>query len=136
MPDDDASAFDRDRANEDRQHLAIDRTDMAEDRTVLANERTFAGWFRTGLGSVGIGLAFHALFVRMQPPWVPRAIASIFLVMGIYLFLSAERRACAVLDRLSVHRITPVRDYSLKLFAYVSSFAVLALMAAMWLLPM
>ena len=57
--------------------LAQERTDMAEDRTVMANERTFAGWFRTGYAAVGIGLGFQALFVQMDPPWVPRAIATI-----------------------------------------------------------
>ena len=120
---------------EDQQHLALDRTDLAEDRTVLANERTFASWCRTALGLVGIGLAFHALFLRMEPAWVPRGIATIFLAIGIYLFVSAERRACAVLHRLSAHRVTPARDHGLKVVAYASSLAVLALIAAIWLLP-
>lgn len=123
------------RANEDQQHLALDRTDLAEDRTVLANERTFASWCRTALGSVGIGLAFHALFFRMEPSWVPRAIATIFLIIGVYLFLSAERRACRVLHRLSAHRVTPIRDHGMKVIAYAGSFAILALLAAEWLLP-
>ena len=122
--------------DEDQEHLAVDRTDLAEDRTVLANERTFAGWFRTGLGAVGIGLAFHALFIRMQPAWVPRGIATVFLLIGVYLFISAERRACMVLDRLSSHRVTPIRDRSLKFLAYMSSLAVGALIAAVWLLPL
>jgi putative membrane protein len=124
------------RAPEDQQHLALDRTDLAEDRTVLANERTFASWCRTALGSVGIGLAFHALFLRMEPNWVPRGIATIFLVIGIYLFISAERRACLVLHRLSAHRVTPTRDHGMKVIAYASSLAVLALIGALWLLPM
>jgi putative membrane protein len=122
-------------SEKERDDLAVNRTDLAEDRTVLANERTFAGWFRTGLGAVGIGLAFHALFVHMQPWWVPRGIASIFLGIGIYLFVSAEHRACMVLDRLSAHRVAPLRDRGLKVIAYVSSAAVLALTAALWLLP-
>jgi putative membrane protein len=123
------------RASEDQQHLALDRTDLAEDRTVLANERTFASWCRTALGSVGIGLAFHVLFLRMEPDWVPRGIATIFLAIGIYLFISAERRACLVLHRLSAHRIMPLRDNGLKVIAYASSIAALALIAALWLLP-
>ena len=53
-------------------------TDLAEDRTLLASERTFAGWVRTSLGCIAIGIGFHALFARMQPPWVPKAIASLF----------------------------------------------------------
>ena len=134
MPDQQPAAM-ADRANEDQQHLALDRTDFAEDRTVLANERTFASWCRTALGSVGIGLAFHVLFLRMEPGWVPRGIATIFLAIGIYMFIAAERRACVVLHRLSAHRVSPARDHGLKVIAYASSLAVLALIGALWLLP-
>jgi putative membrane protein len=55
--------------------LAQFRTDLSEDRTMLANERTFASWMRTGFAGIGIGLAFNALFTRMEPEWVPKAIA-------------------------------------------------------------
>ncbi len=114
--------------------LAQERTDMAEDRTVMANERTFAGWFRTGFAAVGIGLGFHALFLRMEPPWVPRLIATSFLLVGIYLFISAERRACAVLARLHAHRAEPARNSHLRIITFISSAAVVALIAAIWLL--
>ena len=115
--------------------LAQERTDMAEDRTVMANERTFAGWFRTGFAAVGIGLGFQALFVQMHPAWVPRAIATAFLLIGIYLFVSAERRACKVLERLHAHKAQPVGHSHLRFITIASSAAVLALIAAMWLVP-
>ena len=108
---------------------------MAEDRTVMANERTFAGWFRTGYAAVGIGLGFQALFVQMDPQWVPRAIATAFLMIGIYLFVSAERRSCKVLARLHAHKAQPVRTSRLRFITIISSAAVLALIAAMWLVP-
>ena len=79
-------------ADDAREKLAEARTDMAEDRTILANERTFAGWMRTGLAAVGIGLGFNALFQRIEPAWVPKAIATIILAIGIFIFVSAERR--------------------------------------------
>jgi len=112
------------------------RTNLAEDRTVLANERTFASWFRTGLASVGIGLGFQALFLRMEPPWVPRAIATIFMLLAIYLFVAAERRACKVQRRLSTHEVTSFRNRRIRLLALAASGAVAALIAAMWLLPL
>ena len=135
-PDEDAIdlAHDRTALAEERDDLAHDRTDMAEDRTLLANERTFAGWFRTGLGAVGIGLGFQALFVRMEPAWVPRAIATAFLLIGIFLFISAERRACTVLARLNAHRAVPIRINSLRLITYGTCLAAVALIAAMWML--
>jgi putative membrane protein len=68
------------------------RTDLAEDRTILASERTFAGWSRTSLGCIAIGIGFHALFNRMQPDWVPRTIASWFLLLAALIVWLAARR--------------------------------------------
>lgn len=115
--------------------LAKARTDLAEDRTVLASERTFASWFRTGFGSVGIGLGFQALFLRMEPAWVPRSIATAFLLLGVYLFVAAERRACSVLDRLQAHEVRAFRNARLRLITIAASAAVAALVVALWLLP-
>jgi putative membrane protein len=115
--------------------LAKARTDLAEDRTVLASERTFASWFRTGFGSVGIGLGFQALFLKMEPAWVPRSIATAFLLLGVYLFIAAERRACSVLDRLQAHEVKAFRNARLRLITIAASAAVAALVLALWLLP-
>lgn len=117
------------------QELSEQRTNFAEDRTVLANERTFASWFRTGFASVAIGLGFQALFLKMEPPWVPKSIATLFLLLAIFLFIAAERRACQVLDRLSTHAVKEFRNGRLRLMAIVASIGVLALIAAIWLLP-
>ncbi|HET9810553.1 MAG TPA: DUF202 domain-containing protein, partial [Sphingomicrobium sp.] len=116
--------------------LSRQRTDLSEDRTILANERTFASWFRTGFASVGIGLGFHALFSRMEPPWVPRSIATAFLLVGIYLFIVAENRACKVLDRLKAHEVQAFRNARLRLITIIASAAVAALIGAVWLLPL
>ena len=116
--------------------LAHQRTDMAEDRTVMANERTFAGWFRTGFAAVGIGLGFHALFLRMEPSWIPKSVATVFLLVAIYLFYSAERRACAVLNRLHAHKAEPVSNSHLRIVTYVSIAAACVLIGAIWLLQL
>ena len=58
---------------------------------------------RTSLGSVAIGVGFHALFPRMEPAWLPRAIATGFLILAIAIVVLAERRAAAVMKRLSAH---------------------------------
>ena len=88
--------------------LAKDRTDWAEDRTLMANERTFAGWMRTGLAAVGIGLGFNALFGKLEPAWIPRAIASVFIAIGILIFWVAQRNGCKVQSRLQAHQAKPV----------------------------
>lgn len=112
---------------------ADERTDLAEDRTLLANERTFAGWMRTGLAAVGIGVGFHALFQKMEPDWIPRAIATVFMLVGIAIVIAAERRACRVKDRLDEHVVESARSMNLKLFSWAMAAATLALIAAIWL---
>ncbi len=121
-------------AAEDRNELAEDRTDLAEDRTMLANERTFAGWMRTGLAAVGIGLGFHALFRAMDPAWVPKGIATVILVIGTFIFIAAERRACAIVTRLKTHEVETIKTINLKLIAWVLVAATFALIAAIWVL--
>jgi putative membrane protein len=114
--------------------LARMRTDFAEDRTVLANERTFASWTRTGFAAIGIGLGFHALFGRIEPLWLPRAIATAFLVIAIIIFVAAERRACVVIRRLHTHKVETVKIGVVRLITIVTVAATLALIAAIWLL--
>lgn len=119
---------------QDKTELAQDRTELAEDRTLLANERTFAGWMRTGLSAVGIGLGFHALFNRMEPGWVPRAIATAFMLVGAFVFLAAERRATKVTGRLDAHKVTSLGPLNLRLMAGVMIVTTALLIASLWLL--
>jgi len=121
---------------EGKDRLAEERTDLAEDRTILANERTFAGWLRTGFAAVGIGLAFQILFQAMRPAWVPKAIATAFLLAGIYVILVAERRATAVLERFDEHKVAELRPVNLRIVAFTAVAATVALIAAIWLLEM
>lgn len=109
------------------------RTDLAEDRTILANERTFAGWMRTSLACVAIGVGFHALFPQLQPPWVPRAIATAFLLLAILVVVLAERRATAVKRRLSAHVVVTAQGVNLRLFAAAISAGAAALIVTIWL---
>ena len=120
---------------DESEKLAEARTDLSEDRTVLANERTFASWFRTGFASAAIGLGFHALFEKMEPWWTPRLIASLFLILAIFIFVVADRQACKVLDRLSVHEVKPFRNRYLRLLSVIASIGTMALLLAMWFLP-
>ena len=110
------------------------RTKLAEDRTILANERTFASWMRTSLACVAIGVGFQALFQKMEPSWVPRAIATAFLLMAIIVIALAARRGSAVVRRLNAHVVATAKSMNLQLFAVVISVAALALIAAIWLL--
>ena len=113
---------------------AESRTALAEDRTILANERTFASWMRTSLASIAIGVGFQALFSSMEPTWVPKAIATAFLLLAIVIIVLAERRAAAVMERLSSHVVVTAKTINLKLLSAVVSIGSLALIVALWLL--
>lgn len=118
----------------DRDDLAASRTDMAEDRTALANERTFAGWARTAMAAVGIGLAFNALFGDMEPTWAAKALATVFILLGIFLIAMAERRACAITARISSHSVDALKTMNVRIVAIGIGLGALALIAAIWLL--
>lgn len=112
------------------------RTDFAEDRTILASERTFGSWLRTGFAAIGIALGFHALFGRIHPLWLPRAIATAFLGIAILIFVAAERRACAVHARLHAHQVETIKITRIRLITIVAVLATVALAAALWLFPL
>ena len=112
--------------------LAHNRTDLAEDRTLLANERTFAGWGRTALASIGIGLGFQALFKSVEPTWVAKAIATLFILLGIYLIWNAERRATKVATRLDSHQVEFEPFTNFRVMAIVLTISAGLLIAALW----
>ncbi|MDY6924524.1 MAG: DUF202 domain-containing protein [Pseudomonadota bacterium] len=119
---------------EGRAELAEDRTDLAEDRTAMANERTFAGWARTAMAAIGIGLAFNALFNAMEPAWAPKAIATVFILLAIFLVVMAERRACAVSARLDTHAGKDLSSMNVRVIAIAIGFGAACLIAGIWLL--
>ena len=90
---------------EKRTEAAVRRTDFAEDRTVQATERTFAGWLRTAFAAIAVGIGFQALFGELDPPWLAKAIATLFILLGLSIAFTAERRACRTFARLSTHEI-------------------------------
>ena len=119
---------------DDNANLAEQRTDLSEDRTVLANERTFASWLRTGYAGIGIGLAFNALFSRVDPPWIPKLIATVFLLIAVMIFIAADRRACAILARLETHQVKAVRIATVRVITAANVLATAALVVGIWLL--
>lgn len=108
------------------------RTDLAEDRTLLANERTFAGWMRTSLACIAISVGFHALFTKVQPAWLTKAIATAFLCLAVLVIVLAERRAAAVISRLDAHDIRSTRRVNLRLFAVIIVIGVAGLIPVIW----
>ncbi len=111
------------------------RTDLAEDRTILANERTFASWLRTSLGCIAIGVGFHALFSKVEPSWLPRLIATGFLLLAAVIVWLATRRAATVISRLSTHVVDRAQRVNLNALATAVSLGAITLAGAIWFLP-
>ena len=117
-----------------RTELANERTELAEDRTVQATERTFAGWMRTAFAAIGIGLAFWAIFDDFEPTWLARAVATMFVVLGIMIAITAERRACQTFDRLSTHQVVRPRMPAIRWMSWSVVLGGLVLIAGLWVL--
>jgi len=110
------------------------RTDLAEDRTIQATERTFAGWMRTAFAAIGVGIAFHVVFGEFKPPWLAQAIATLFILLGMMVAWTAERRACATFKRLSTHEVERLRTPSIRWMSWSVVGGGLALIAGLWIL--
>ena len=116
------------------EELAEERTDFAEDRTIMAAERTYAGWLRTAFAAVGIGVGFHALFGKFDPPWVPRVIATLFILLGVIFAISAQRRVSKTFDRLSCHAVDRPEVPGLRWISWAVAAGAAVLIAALWFL--
>ena len=114
--------------------LAEERTDLAEDRTLMAVERTMASWTSASFAAIGVGLGLRALFGKVEPAWIPRLVASLFLVLAIVMVISAERRMCHAITKLSSHEVVPPSRNGLRISAYGVAGGATILIAAIWLL--
>jgi putative membrane protein len=117
---------------EQKSNKAANRTDLAEDRTIMAVERTFAGWMRTSFAAIGIGIAFQALFGQMEPAWLARGIASMFMLLAAVFAISAERRACKSLHRMNSHEVDSPDRPHLKWISYAVAAGAVILAIAIW----
>jgi putative membrane protein len=86
------------------------------------------------MAAVGIGLGFNALFDALEPAWVPKAIATAFLLIAIFIFVSSERRSRRVTGRLEAHAIRELKPVKMRILTAALVFATAALIAAIWIL--
>lgn len=129
-----ADTNDKEELAEERTEAAERRTDFAEDRTVQATERTFAGWLRTAFAAIGVGIGFQVLFGEFDPPWLARAIATLFILLGVTVAFTAERRACVSFDRLSTHQVDRPETPNIRWMSWSVIAGGLTLIAGLWLL--
>lgn len=119
---------------DEKTEKARTRTDWAEDRTVMANERTYNSWMGLGLGAVGVAVALKAVFGEFEPTWAAKLAASLFLLIAIVIYWSAQHRARKVLDRLSNHSAEPLDTKNFRRLTVLLTIATLATGAILWAL--
>ncbi|MBM3604353.1 MAG: DUF202 domain-containing protein [Alphaproteobacteria bacterium] len=117
-----------------KKELAEERTDWAEDRTVLAVERTFSGWIRTGLATAAVALGLHAVFGPVQPTWLPKAVATVFLVAAQLIFLAAWLENRTSRRRLSSHAARLQPAWRIGLLILLLSLGLCGTGLVLWLL--
>ena len=113
---------------------AEQRTDWAEDRTLMANERTINSWIGLALGAVGIAIALKAVFGAFEPTWAAKLVASLFLLVAIWVYWSAERLARLTHDRLTAHHAKPVATKNFRAICAMLSVATVAVGAVLWMI--
>lgn len=91
---------------------------------------------RTSLTCLAIGVGFQALLQKMEPSWLPRVIATAFLVMAILVIILAERRASAVMKRLSPHVVVTAEPVNLRLFTTVIALEATAQTVGIWVIDL
>lgn len=109
-----------------------DRNDLAEDRTAMANERTFSSWMGTGLGAIGVALGMKAVFGAFDPTWAAKAVATVFLVVAIIIFWSAQRQACKTLNRLRETDFEAKSGRSFTILAVIMTIGAVGTGAILW----
>ena len=119
---------------EDRTDWAEDRTDWAEDRTIFAMERTFAGWIRTGLAMVAVALGLHAVFLKFEPTWLPKAVATLFLLASIGTYVAAWGETRKTRERLNRHAAEGQSIVWLTALTVMLSLGTIGIGAVLWLL--
>ena len=126
--------MDKDDLAQERTDWAEDRTDWAEDRTRLAAERTFAGWVRTGLTAIVVALGLQAVFRPFEPTWMPKAVATAFLLTALVIFVAGwqeARRSCRAIDTHSADA-QPLRRISV--LSALLAVGTVGIGAVLWLL--
>lgn len=110
------------------------RTQWAEDRTLLANERTFSNWMGTGLGSIGLAVAMQAVFGALDPTWLAKLTATIFILLSLFFFYAGCSNACKTRERLNSHSAEPASNNAYRGIATLCAFGSVITGITLWMI--
>ncbi|WP_333683703.1 YidH family protein [Pontibaca methylaminivorans] len=117
----------------DKSDLSEIRTGWSEDRVLLSNERTFGSWMRTGMSSLVVGIGLQAVFHSMEPVWIAKIAASLFIAIAIMIFLIAAFHDSRAQRRINEHDVESMPAGRMWLIAVTLSVASLLVAMILWL---
>ena len=109
-------------------------TELSEDRTLLSNERTFSSWMGTGLACVGVAIGLHAVFGSIDPTWLAKLVASMFLLTALAIYWAAVRQACKTYSRLEKTDVEVQGTNTFKRLAIMLSLGTMGVGIILWAL--
>lgn len=118
---------------EERTEKAQARTNWAEDRTLLANERTFSSRIGLVLGCLGLAIGLQGVFKAVEPTWIAKIVATLFVIVAIFVALASFRNSKKMLDRLNSHSAEPASSRGLLLVSSICATGSIGVLAIIWM---
>lgn len=109
------------------------RTGMAGDRTMLAGERTLAAWWRTALASLAAAVGLVKILGGFQPAWIPRAAATLPILLSALVLAFAARRYVRTARRVEAECVERVSQTELWIGTGLLATLAMAVSAIVWL---
>jgi putative membrane protein len=109
-------------------------TQWSEDRTLLSNERTFSSWMGTGLACVGVAIGLQAVFGALDPKWLAKLVATVFLVTALMIYWTAVRQASKTYNRLNNNDIETQGSRTFVRLGVIMSVGTVGVGAVLWAL--
>ena len=80
------------------------------------------------------GLVRFVFELPFDPPWLAKAIATVFILAGGWLAITAQKRACRTLERLDTHKFEAISTPNFRVLAYSVAAGSILLTAGLWIL--
>lgn len=120
-------------SGDDKNDLAETRTDWAEDRTLLANERTFSNRMGFALGALGVALGLQGVFSAVDPTWIAKTAATVFIALAIYVAVFTYLKAVEMNQRLDSHDANPTRTREMRIVTGLTCTGAIGIAIVLWI---
>jgi putative membrane protein len=108
------------------------RTGMAGDRTMLAGERTLSAWWRTAIASLAAAVGLFKILNGSEPAWIPRAAATLPVLLSILILVFAARRYVRTARRVEAECVERVPQNELWIGSGLLAILSVAVGAVIW----